>query len=89
MGKIRDPTGYWHMNGNHIVEKGGKGMEKQQDSRRSLLKHILAGTCVIAGATVAARSAKAGPANQRAPEEDRDLYRETPEFKKYYKSLRS
>ncbi len=63
-------------------------MEKQQDSKRSFLKHILAGTCAIAGTAAITRSAGADPA-KRAVEKNHDLYHETSAFNKYYKSLRA
>ena len=63
-------------------------MEKQQGSRRSFLKHILAGATVVAGVVASVRSSKAGPVKQDA-ETNHDLYRETSSFSKYYKSLRS
>jgi hypothetical protein len=72
----------------NLVDKGGKRMEKQHDSRRSFLKHILVGAGVLAGTAGIVRSAKAGPAKRRL-EKDHDLYHETSAFNKYYKSLRS
>ncbi len=63
-------------------------MEKQNGSRRSFLKHILAGVTVMAGTVAAIRSAKAAPVKPVA-EKKHDLYRETSSFNKYYKSLRS
>lgn len=63
-------------------------MEKQDDARRSFLRHILAGAGVIAGTVAIVRSAKAGPVKP-GPEKNHDLYRETSAFNKYYKSLRS
>jgi hypothetical protein len=72
----------------NFVDKGGIGMEKQHDSRRSFLKHILAGAGVVAGSVAVVRSAKARPIKPDLAK-DHDLYRETSAFNKYYKSLRS
>ncbi len=49
---------------------------------------MLAGAGVIAGTVTIVRSAKAGP-TKSGREKNHDLYRETSEFNKYYKSLRS
>jgi len=72
----------------NFVGKGGYMMEKKHDSRRSFLKHILAGAGVIAGTVAAVRSAKAKPV-EPGRQKNHDLYRETTAFSKYYKSLRS
>lgn len=64
-------------------------MEKDQDKRRSFLKHIVAGAAVIAGGVAAikpARAAKTAAAPQNGEE---TCYRESENFKKYYDSLRS
>ena len=63
-------------------------MTQEKDKRRSFLKHMLAGSVVVAGAVGTARPAKArkGTVAQGA---DEILYHESEEFKKYYKMLRS
>ncbi|WP_136809711.1 hypothetical protein [Desulfosediminicola flagellatus] len=63
-------------------------MKKETDKRRSFLKHILAGSAVVVGTAAAIKPAKAksGPAGL---ESDDVLYKESAEFSKYYKSLRS
>ncbi len=63
-------------------------MKQEQDKRRSFLKHILAGSAVVVGTAAAIKPAKAktGPVGV---ESDDVLYKESPEFQKYYKSLRS
>ncbi len=63
-------------------------MKKDQETRRSFLKHILAGSAVVAGAvsTVRPAKAKSGPEIQG---KDEILYHESEAFKRYYKSLRS
>lgn len=63
-------------------------MEKEQELRRSFLKHVLAGATVLAGVCITARLSKANSVRPTKAKEG-DLYRETPEFSKYYKSLRS
>lgn len=63
-------------------------MKKEQDNRRSFLKHMLAGTAAVVGTAAIVKSAKAKstPAGQRP---DEVLYQETESFSKYYKALRS
>ncbi|PID42482.1 MAG: Tat pathway signal protein [Proteobacteria bacterium] len=61
-------------------------MEKEK--RRSFLKHMLAGSAVIAGTSVAVKPAKAKKKAEPAGS-DEVLYYESEAFKKYYKSLRS
>ncbi len=63
-------------------------MKKEQDNRRSFLKHMLAGTAVVVAtaAIVKPAKAKSAPVGQRA---DEVLYHESDSFAKYYKSLRS
>ena len=69
-------------------------MNTEKGSRRSFLQSILAGSAVTAvavatgGKTAAAAGKKDGNRRGRAPE-DEILYRETPEFRQYYKTLRS
>lgn len=62
-------------------------MKKEQDKRRSFLKHILAGTAVVVGTAAALKPAKANP-GPAAQHTDDILYHESENFKKYYKSLR-
>jgi hypothetical protein len=61
-------------------------MKKKDDTRRSFLKHVLAGSAVVAGTALTSKNAKARQveAEQRP---DEVLYRESEEFKKYYESL--
>ena len=63
-------------------------MKEEKDVRRSFLKHILAGSAVVAASFAGKKSAEAktGPIMQDG---DEVLYRESEDFKKYYKSLRS
>lgn len=61
-------------------------MKKEQDTRRSFLKHILAGTAVVAGSVAAMRPAKAKTVVPQK-NEDNVLYHESKEFKRYYDSL--
>lgn len=63
-------------------------MKKEQDNRRSFLKHMLAGTAAVVGTAAIVKSAKAKstPAGQHP---DEVLYQETDNFSKYYKTLRS
>lgn len=62
-------------------------MKKEEEHRRSFLKHILAGSAAVIGAASIVKSSKAksGPS---VTQENEILYRETESFKKYYKSLR-
>ena len=62
-------------------------MKKEQDNRRSFLKHMLAGTAAVVGTVAVVKSAKAKSAlaDQRSGEV---LYQESESFSKYYKSLR-
>jgi glycerate kinase len=63
-------------------------MKKEEDKRRSFLKHILAGTAVVMGT-----AATIGPAKGKSAATinllDETLYHESESFKKYYKNLRS
>jgi len=63
-------------------------MENEKKERRSFLKHILAGSAVLAGAATAAKPARAGT-HKEIKGADEILYHESDAFKKYYKSLRS
>jgi hypothetical protein len=62
--------------------------EKEDDKRRSFLKHVLAGTAVVAGAATITKPAKAKSAT-KPKQLDETLYHESESFKKYYKTLRS
>jgi hypothetical protein len=63
-------------------------MENEKKERRSFLKHILAGSAVLAGAATAVKLARAGT-QKEIKGSDEILYHESEAFKKYYKSLRS
>ncbi|MCB2184400.1 MAG: twin-arginine translocation signal domain-containing protein [Desulfobulbaceae bacterium] len=63
-------------------------MKKNDGSRRSFLKNILAGSAVAATAAVGAKKVKADEALAEKQTGD-VLYRETEDFKKYYETLRS
>ena len=62
--------------------------QENDDKRRSFLKQLLAGTATVVGAAALVKPAKAGPLQVESGTGE-TLYRETPEFQKYYKSLRS
>ncbi len=63
-------------------------MKKEEDKRRSFLKHILAGTAVVIGTAAIVRPAKAKSAST-VSHPDETLYHESESFKKYYKNLQS
>ena len=63
-------------------------MENEKKQRRSFLKHILAGSAVLAATGAAIKPARAGTSEQ-LDSKDEILYQESDSFKKYYKSLRS
>jgi hypothetical protein len=63
-------------------------MENEKKERRSFLKHILAGSAVLAGTAAAVKPARAGT-HKEMQGSDEILYHESEAFKKYYKSLRS
>ncbi len=63
-------------------------MEKEQDNRRSFLKHMLAGTAAVVGTAAAVTAAKA-KSDAAGRLQNEVLYHESDDFKKYYKSLRS
>ena len=63
-------------------------MQKEEDKRRSFLKHILAGTAAVIGTAAIVRPAKAKSVSTVNPS-DETLYHESESFKKYYKNLRS
>ncbi len=62
-------------------------MKKEEDKRRSFLKHILAGTAAVIGTAAIVRPAKAKSA-QMVDRSSETLYHESESFKKYYKTLR-
>ncbi|WP_167496344.1 twin-arginine translocation signal domain-containing protein [Desulfopila sp. IMCC35006] len=63
-------------------------MKKEEDKRRSFLKHILAGTAAVVGIAAIVKPVKAKPVS--TPNNvDETLYYESENFKKYYKTLRS
>lgn len=62
-------------------------MQHKDESRRSFLKHVLAGSAIVAGTALTGKQAEArGQREVNRPQEI--LYRETKDFKKYYESLR-
>ncbi len=63
-------------------------MENEKKERRSFLKHILAGSAVLAATGAAIKPARAGT-SQTVDDSNEVLYEESDSFKKYYKSLRS
>lgn len=63
-------------------------MKQEKDRRRSFLKHILAGSVVVAGAATVVKPAKAKEGKVMNGS-DEILYHESEDFKKYYKSLKS
>jgi len=60
---------------------------EKKDQRRSFLKHLLAGTVIAAGTSSIVKSTKAGEGRGQINITE-TLYRETEEFKSYYRSLR-
>jgi len=64
-------------------------MEKDQDKRRSFLKHIAAGAAVIAGSVAAIKPARAGKTAVAPQDGAETCYKESENFKKYYDSLKS
>ena len=63
-------------------------MKQEKDRRRSFLKHILAGSAVVVASAAVVKPTRV-KADVGQPVEDEVLYRESEEFSKYYKSLRS
>lgn len=61
---------------------------EKKDQRRSFLKHVLAGAAIAAGTATIVKSAVASEGRTKINNVE-TLYRETDEFKRYYKSLRS
>ena len=64
-------------------------MKKNEEGRRSFLKHVLAGTAVVAGVAAAKKPASARQDRNIDHGGSDILYKETDEFKKYYESIRS
>jgi hypothetical protein len=61
---------------------------KQEDDRRSFLKHVLVGTAAVVGTAAIVRPGKAKSAPTVNHLEE-TLYYESEDFKNYYKTLRS
>jgi len=62
-------------------------MQQNDESRRSFLKQVLAGSAVVAGAALTEKKARAGEA-VKTQKSGEILYRESKAFTKYYDSLR-
>jgi len=62
--------------------------KREQNKRRTFLKHILTGTAVVAGAATITKPVKAKSAPKPSGLNE-TLYHESESFKKYYKTLRS
>jgi hypothetical protein len=62
--------------------------KKEEDNRRSFLKHVLVGSAAVAGVAATIGPAKADSPSPTIPL-DEILYHESESFKKYYKTLRS
>ena len=63
-------------------------MQQNDESRRSFLKQVLAGSAVVAGAALTEKKARDGEKTVKAQQSDEILYHESKAFKKYYDSLR-
>jgi len=63
-------------------------MKKEEEKRRSFLKHILAGTAAVVGTAALVKPVKAQSASTITPSGE-TLYHESESFKKYYKTLKS
>jgi len=63
-------------------------IKQEADDRRMFLKHLVAGTATAVGASVIIKPVKAGGIPEAQTKAAEILYRETEEFKNYYKSLR-
>ncbi len=61
-------------------------MKKNDESRRTFLKSLLAGSAVVAGVATTAKAARTNAAKNTLPVNE-TLYRETDAFKQYYQSL--
>ncbi len=64
-------------------------MKKNEEGRRSFLKHVLAGSAVVAGVAATRKPATARKNLELDGGGSEVLYKETDEFKKYYESIRS
>jgi len=62
-------------------------MQQNDESRRSYLKQVLAGTAVAAGTALTGKKVRAGE-KIKTRVSDEVLYQESDAFKKYYDSLR-
>ena len=63
-------------------------MKKEEEKRRSFLKHILAGTAAVVGTAAIVKPATAQSVSAVNPSGE-TLYHESESFKKYYKTLKS
>jgi len=64
-------------------------MKKNEEGRRSFLKHVLAGSAVVTGVAATLKPASAGKNLNIDRGKSDTLYSETEDFRKYYKSIRS
>lgn len=64
-------------------------MKESGEGRRSFLKHLVAGTAMVAGVAGTKKKAHAKGAQSPQSRPSEILYTETDEFRNYYKSLRS
>ena len=66
-------------------------MKKEEDKRRSFLKHILAGTAAVMGTAVIGPEKSKSESKSAAAINlsNETLYHESEHFKQYYKNLRS
>lgn len=64
-------------------------MKEREGERRSFLKHLLTGTAVVAGIAGTKKVVQAKEDQNKNLDQSEVLYRETDNFKQYYKSLRS
>jgi len=62
-------------------------MKQKDETRRSFIKNILAGSAVAAVTAVSAKSARATKKTLPEKRTDEILYRETEDFKRYYETL--
>ncbi len=62
-------------------------MQQNDESRRSFLKQVLAGSAVAAGATLTGKKVRALE-TRKTRVSNEVLYHESDDFKKYYDSLR-
>lgn len=64
-------------------------MKGNGEGRRSFLKHLMAGTAMVAGVAGVKKKAHAKNARNTQSDQSEVLYQESDNFKNYYKSLRS